>query len=176
MQHFNDIPYRLDIYELLNRTSSRIVRVAAASRLAQEFRIVLPPKVKIKNRRSSVYTEILYFEYFMIFLNSNAISKRPTNYFDWTLFDEKHVMFSRFPPEISCSHPCSDSHLLPFFPQRNWICNLYFLTVFSMARHIKVFSDTRLVFFGRIKKMFCFIRQSLTHLNEDSLVTLKSSL
>ena len=50
------------------------------------------------------------------------------------------------------------------------------LTVFSMARHIKVFSDTRLVFFGRIKKMFCFIRQSLTHLNEDSLVTLKSSL
>ena len=35
--YLKDIPYRLDIYELLNRTSSRIVRVAAASGLAQEF-------------------------------------------------------------------------------------------------------------------------------------------
>ena len=35
------IPYRIDIYKLLNRTSSRIVRVAAASGLAQGFRIVL---------------------------------------------------------------------------------------------------------------------------------------
>ena len=34
-------PYRLDIYELLNRTSSRIVRVAAASGVAQEFWILL---------------------------------------------------------------------------------------------------------------------------------------
>ena len=35
-------PYRIDIYGLLNRTSSRIVRVAAANGLAQEFRILLP--------------------------------------------------------------------------------------------------------------------------------------
>ena len=42
-----NLPYRLDIYELLKRTSSRIVPVAIASRLAQEFRIVLSPKVKI---------------------------------------------------------------------------------------------------------------------------------
>ena len=34
------IPYRLDIYELLNRTSGQIVRVAAASGVSQEFRIV----------------------------------------------------------------------------------------------------------------------------------------
>ena len=53
------IPYRLEIYELLNRTSSRIiVRVAAASGLAQEFQIVLPPKVKIKNSTSSVYSRL----------------------------------------------------------------------------------------------------------------------
>ena len=56
-QH-DKIPYRLDIYELLNRTSSRIVRVAAASGLAHEFRIVvISPKVKIKNSTSSVYRE-----------------------------------------------------------------------------------------------------------------------
>ena len=42
------LPYKLDIYELLNRTSSRIVRVAAASVVAQEFRIVLPPKVTLR--------------------------------------------------------------------------------------------------------------------------------
>ena len=40
------IPYRIDIYELLNRTSSRIVRVAL------EIQIVLPSKVKIKNSTS----------------------------------------------------------------------------------------------------------------------------
>ena len=34
------IPYRLDINELLNRTSSQIVRVLAASGPAQEFQIV----------------------------------------------------------------------------------------------------------------------------------------
>ena len=45
------IQYRRDIYESLNRTSSRI----AASGLAQEFRIVLPAKVKIKNSTSSVH-------------------------------------------------------------------------------------------------------------------------
>ena len=37
------------------RTSSQIVRVAAASGLAQEFLIGLQPKVKIKNNTSSVY-------------------------------------------------------------------------------------------------------------------------
>ena len=52
------IPHRLDIYELLNRTSSRIVRVAAASGLAQEFRIVLQPKVNIRNSTSSVYSSL----------------------------------------------------------------------------------------------------------------------
>ena len=52
------IPYRLDIYELLNRTSSRIVRVAAACGLGQEFRIVLPPKVNVKNSTSSVYSSL----------------------------------------------------------------------------------------------------------------------
>ena len=31
------LPYRRDIYKPLNRTSSQIVRVAAASGLAQEF-------------------------------------------------------------------------------------------------------------------------------------------
>ena len=36
------------VYEPLNRTSSRIVRVTAASWLAQEFRIVLPAKVKLR--------------------------------------------------------------------------------------------------------------------------------
>ena len=46
-----ELPYRLfSIY-----TSSRIVRVAAASGLAQEFRMVLLLKVKIKNSPSSVY-------------------------------------------------------------------------------------------------------------------------
>ena len=49
---------RLDIYEPLNRTRSRIVRVAAASGLAQEFRIELPPKVKIKNSTSSVCSSL----------------------------------------------------------------------------------------------------------------------
>ena len=47
---------RLDIYEPLNRTRSRIVRVAAASGLAHKFRIVLRPK--IKNSTSSVYSRL----------------------------------------------------------------------------------------------------------------------
>ena len=50
------IPYRLDIER--HRTSSRIVRVAAASGVAQEFRIVLPPKVKTKNSTSSLYSSL----------------------------------------------------------------------------------------------------------------------
>ena len=55
--NFNDIPYRLDIYEPLNRTSSRIVRVTAASGLALECRIVLPwihqkSKLRIVRARS----------------------------------------------------------------------------------------------------------------------------
>ena len=53
-----DIPYRLDIYELLNRKSSLIVRVAAASGVAHEFLIIIPPKVKIKNGTSSFYSSI----------------------------------------------------------------------------------------------------------------------
>ena len=52
------IPYRLDAYKLLNRTSSRIIRVAAASGQVQEFPIVLPPKVKIKNSARSVYSRL----------------------------------------------------------------------------------------------------------------------
>ena len=36
------IDYRRDMYKSLNRTRSRIVRVEAASWLAQEFRMVLP--------------------------------------------------------------------------------------------------------------------------------------
>ena len=39
-------------------TSSRIVRVAAASELAQEFWMVLPPKVKVRNSTSSVYSRL----------------------------------------------------------------------------------------------------------------------
>ena len=48
-------------FELLNRTSSRIVRVAAAyaaSGIALEFRIVLQSKVKIKHSKSSVYSRL----------------------------------------------------------------------------------------------------------------------
>ena len=41
---FIDIPYRLTKYTL-NRTSSRIVRVTAASGLAQEFQMVTPQKI-----------------------------------------------------------------------------------------------------------------------------------
>ena len=46
------------MYEFMNRTSSRIVRVPAASGLAQEFQILLPLKVKIRNSTTSfrVYT------------------------------------------------------------------------------------------------------------------------
>ena len=47
---------RLDVYELLNRTSPRIVRVAAASRLVHEFQIMFSPKVKIKDSTSLVHT------------------------------------------------------------------------------------------------------------------------
>ena len=58
-QHYQqELPYRLDIYEPLNITSSRIVRVVAASGLAQEFRIVLQTKVKIKNSANSVYSRL----------------------------------------------------------------------------------------------------------------------
>ena len=45
-------------YTPLNRTSSRILRVAAASWLAQEFQIVFPAKVKIKNSTTSVYSPL----------------------------------------------------------------------------------------------------------------------
>ena len=51
------LPYRT-IDEHFNRTSSRIVQVAAASELAHEFCIVLPAKVKIKNTTSSVYSRV----------------------------------------------------------------------------------------------------------------------
>ena len=50
------VPYRRKIYKPLNSTSSRILRVAAFSRIAQEFRIVLPAKVKGKNSTRSVYS------------------------------------------------------------------------------------------------------------------------
>ena len=57
--------YRLDIYELLNRTSSRIVRVAAASGLAQEFRIILPTKSKLRIVRArSIRVYTVYFLHF----------------------------------------------------------------------------------------------------------------
>ena len=39
-------------------TSSQIVRVTAASGLVQEFRIVLPTKVKIKNITSLIYSRL----------------------------------------------------------------------------------------------------------------------
>ena len=62
------LPYWLDIYELLKGTSSRIVRVAAASGLAQGFRIILPPKVKIKNSTSSVYSRLYgIFQHITVF-------------------------------------------------------------------------------------------------------------
>ena len=54
------IHYGLDIFELWNRTSSRIVRVVASSGLSQEFRKVLPPKVKIKYSTSSVYSRLQF--------------------------------------------------------------------------------------------------------------------
>ena len=56
VQRLNKI--RRDKYEPLNRTSSRIVWVDAASELAQEFRIVLSAKVKIKNSSSSVNSRL----------------------------------------------------------------------------------------------------------------------
>ena len=62
------ILYRLNIYEVLNRASFRIVRMTADSGLAQEFRIliaVLPPKAKIKNRSSSVYLRLSYVRAFI---------------------------------------------------------------------------------------------------------------
>ena len=55
---FENIPYRLDMYEPLNRMSSQIVRVEAASGLAQEIQIVVPPKDKIKNSTSSVNSRL----------------------------------------------------------------------------------------------------------------------
>ena len=44
------------MYETLNRMSSRIVQVAAASGLAEEFLVVL--QLKIKNSTSSVYSRL----------------------------------------------------------------------------------------------------------------------
>ena len=58
MYNLYEIPDRRNLYEPLNITSSRIVRVAAASGLAQEFQIVLQAKVKIKNITSSVYSRL----------------------------------------------------------------------------------------------------------------------
>ena len=52
------LPYRRDIYEPLNRKSSRIVRLAAANVLAEEFWIALTAKVKIKNSKSSVHSRL----------------------------------------------------------------------------------------------------------------------
>ena len=56
----NNSSNRLDIYEILNRTSSRIVRMAAASGLIKEFQKILTPKVKItrivRARSIQVYT------------------------------------------------------------------------------------------------------------------------
>ena len=46
--NIDKIPYRRDIYELLNRASSLIVRVAEARRLAQEFLIILPANLKLR--------------------------------------------------------------------------------------------------------------------------------
>ena len=53
---FIDLPYRLDVSELMNRTSSRIVRLAAAIGLVQEFRRLIPTKVQ-----STVFAFIRYF-------------------------------------------------------------------------------------------------------------------
>ena len=56
--HFLEAPHRLDTYEPLNRPSSRIVRVVAASEQAQEFRIGFQSKGKINNCTSSVYSHL----------------------------------------------------------------------------------------------------------------------
>ena len=92
------IPYRLDIYELLNRTSSRIVRVAAASGVAQEFRIVLSPKVKIKNSTSSVYSR-LYGNRFL----RNGVACRKSGYFTVV----KYVLWIRNIDAICTLHRAS---------------------------------------------------------------------
>ena len=65
------LPYRLDIYEPLNRTSSRIEKVAAASSA---------PKIKIKNSTSSVYLSIRYLaklsqiNYYSLAINLEKLS------------------------------------------------------------------------------------------------------
>ena len=59
-----DIPYRRDIYKPLNRASSRIVRVAAANGLAQDFRTVFPAEIQIKNS-TSIARSILVYVYGM---------------------------------------------------------------------------------------------------------------
>ena len=57
LSFLNRIDY---IYEPLNRTSSRIVQAATASGLAQKFRILLSPKIKIKSLQTdSVWIRIL---------------------------------------------------------------------------------------------------------------------
>ena len=43
------------VYKRLNRMSTQILQVAAASGLALEFRILLPAKVKTKKSMSWVY-------------------------------------------------------------------------------------------------------------------------
>ena len=48
----NYLQFRRDIYEPLNRTSPQIVRVTAASVLAEEFILVLPAKLRIVQVRS----------------------------------------------------------------------------------------------------------------------------
>ena len=70
------LPCRLTIYELLNRTNSRIVRVVAASGRAQDFRIVLQAKVKIKDSTSSVYSRLVYGK-LTLSCESTGISEYP---------------------------------------------------------------------------------------------------
>ena len=53
-----------DIYKLLNKTRSRIVKMVAASKLAQEF--------KIKNSTSSVYTVFLIRSAVMLIFGRNS--------------------------------------------------------------------------------------------------------
>ena len=96
------IPYRLDIYQLLNRTCSRILRVAAASGVSQEFRIVLPPKVKIKNSTSSVYLSLYgkmnqtasYKD--ITLLSSSSLGAR----YIFTLRSKQHIKSSHYSPRI----------------------------------------------------------------------------
>ena len=75
------IPYSLDRCELLNRTIFLIVEVAAASGLVQDFRIVLPQKMIIRNSKSSLYSSLfLTYEVLYIF-TSWAIAPKLQIYF-----------------------------------------------------------------------------------------------